>query len=133
MINEYLEDEYPYPPLMPKDSEGAREHDSWRTCGTATSTLLVDNSIASFENPRRKEIRKSLSKRGLRLPNASIDLKELEGREYLAGAFSLGDIAFIPNIDTLDRIQVEVDPKYKNIHAWIARLKARPSFAASAT
>jgi glutathione S-transferase len=59
--------------------------------------------------------------------------KELEGREYLAGPFSLADIAFIPNIDTLDRIQVQVDPKYKNIHAWIARLKARPSFAASAT
>ena len=59
--------------------------------------------------------------------------KELEGREYLAGSFSLGDIAFIPNIDTLDRIQVQIDPKYKNIHAWIARLKARPSFAASAT
>jgi glutathione S-transferase len=51
----------------------------------------------------------------------------------LAGSFSLGDIAFIPNIDTLDRIQVQIDPKYKNILAWIARLKARPSFAASAT
>lgn len=76
MINEYLEDEYPYPPLMPKDSEGARGHDSWRTCGIATSTLLVDNSIASSVNPKRKEIRRSLSKRGPRLPNALTDLKK---------------------------------------------------------
>jgi glutathione S-transferase len=51
----------------------------------------------------------------------------------LAGPFSLADIAFIPNLDTLERIQVQVDPKYNNIHAWTARLKARPSFAASAT
>jgi glutathione S-transferase len=51
----------------------------------------------------------------------------------LAGAFSLADIAFMPNIDLLDRFGIAVDPKYKNTIAWIERLKARPSFAASAT
>jgi glutathione S-transferase len=59
--------------------------------------------------------------------------KELAGREYLAGEFSLADIAFYPNVDVLDRIQVPIDEKYPNVAAWIARLKARPSFAASAS
>jgi glutathione S-transferase len=59
---------------------------------------------------------------------------ELEGKEYLAGSFSLADIAFMANFDLLDRFGIPVDPnKLKNTAAWIARLKARPSFAASAT
>ncbi|HEX2261451.1 MAG TPA: glutathione S-transferase family protein [Candidatus Binatia bacterium] len=134
VINEYLEDEYPYPPLMPKDSEGR-----------ARARLMEDLRDSHF-NPAsgqlNRELRKPEAERDpkiIELARAKITEcfdrieKELEGRDYLAGPFSLADIAFIPNIDTLDRIQIQVDPKYKNIHAWIARLKARPSFAASAT
>ena len=134
IINEYLEDEYPYPPLLPKDSEGR-----------ARARLMEDLRDSHF-NPAcgqlNRELRKPEAERDPKVieqARAKITEcfdrleKELEGREYLAGPFSLADIAFIPNIDTLDRIQVQVDPKYKNILAWIARLKGRPSFAASAT
>jgi glutathione S-transferase len=134
IINEYLEDEYPYPPLLPKDSEGR-----------ARARLMEDLRDSHF-NPAsgqlNRELRKPEAERdqnAIQQARAKITEcfdrleKELEGREYLAGPFSLADIAFVPNIDTLDRIQVQVDPKYKNVLAWIARLKARPSFAASAT
>jgi glutathione S-transferase len=134
VINEYLEDEYPYPPLMPKDSEGR-----------ARARLMEDLRDSHF-NPAfgqlNRELRKPEAERDPKLIEQAMAKitecfdrieKELEGRDYLAGPFSLADIAFIPNIDALDRIQMQVDPKYKNIHAWIARLKARPSFAASAT
>jgi glutathione S-transferase len=134
LINEYLEDEYPYPPLMPKDSEGR-----------ARARMMEDLRDSHF-NPAAGQLNRELRKpEGERDPKV-IDQarakitecfdrleKGLDGREYLAGAFSLADIAFIPNIDTLDRIQVQIDPKYKNLLAWITRLKARPSFAASAT
>jgi glutathione S-transferase len=59
--------------------------------------------------------------------------KELADKEYLAGTFSMADIAFMANFDLLERLQVPIDSKYSNTTAWIARLKARPSFAASAT
>ena len=134
IINEYLEDEYPYPPLLPKDSEGR-----------ARARLMEDLRDSHF-NPAsgqlNRELRKPEAERdqnAIQQARANITEcfdrleKELEGREYLAGPFSLADIAFVPNIDTLDRIQVQIDPKYKNVLAWIARLKARPSFAASAT
>jgi len=50
------------------------------------------------------------------------------------GTFSLADIAFMANFDFLDRFAIPVDAnKHKNTAAWIARLKARPSYAASAT
>jgi glutathione S-transferase len=89
-----------------------------------------------------QEIRKPEGERDTqRMDNARAEIakafdrieKELEGKEYLAGAFSLADIAFMPNIDLLDRFGIAVDPKYRNTIAWIERLKARPSFAASAT
>ena len=134
IINEYLEDEYPYPPLLPKDSEGR-----------ARARLMEDLRDSHF-NPASGQLNRELRKPEAERDQNAIQQarakitdcfdrleKELEGREYLAGPFSLADIAFVPNIDTLDRIQVQIDPKYKNVLAWIARLKARPSFAASAT
>jgi glutathione S-transferase len=134
IINEYLEDEYPYPPLMPSDSEGR-----------AQARLMEDLRDNHF-NPAAGQLNRELRKpEGERDPNVIEQArakiaecfdrleKELQGREYLAGAFSLADIAFYPNIDSLERIQVQVDPSYKNLLAWIARLKARPSFAASAS
>jgi glutathione S-transferase len=134
VINEYLEDEYPYPPLMPKDSEGRAR--------ARLMEDLRDSHLNPASGQLNRELRKPEAERDpkiIELARAKITEcfdrleKELEGRDYLAGPFSLADIAFIPNIDNLDRIQIQVDPKYKNIHAWIARLKARPSFAASAT
>jgi glutathione S-transferase len=134
VINEYLEDEYPYPPLMPKDSEGR-----------ARARLLEDLRDNHF-NPAAgqlyRELRKPEGERDQKIIEQArgkitecLDRleKELTGREYLAGDFSLADIAFYPNIDTLDHIQIQIDNHYPNVLAWIARLKSRPSFAVSAS
>jgi glutathione S-transferase len=135
VINEYLEDEYPYPSLMPSDSEGR-----------ARARLLEDLRDTHF-NPYFVhiiyEMRKPEGERdSQRIDNAKAEIikcfdrieAELEGKEYLAGPFSLADVAFMSNLDLLDRFGIPVAPdKYKNTVAWIARLKARPSFTASAT
>jgi glutathione S-transferase len=134
VINEYLEDEYPYPSLMPKDSEGR-----------ARVRILEDYRDSHF-NPYcvhiMQEMRKPEGERdSARIDNAKAEItrvferteKELNGKEYLVGAFSLADAAFMSNIELLDRFGIVVDAaKYPNTAAWIARLKARPSFAASA-
>ena len=134
IINEYLEDEYPYPALMPADSEGR-----------ARARLMEDFRDTRFNPPFVKliyEMRKPEAERDaniLAAATAEINQcfdrieKELHGKEYLAGSFSLADIAFMANFDLLERFQIPVDSKYANTTAWIARLKARPSFAASAT
>ncbi|MGE5817618.1 MAG: glutathione S-transferase family protein [Deltaproteobacteria bacterium] len=134
VINEYLEDEYPYPPLMPEDSEGR-----------ARARLMEDFRDTRFNPPFVKliyEMRKPEAERdanALAAATAEINQcfdrieKELQGKEYLAGTFSLADIAFMANFDLLERFQIPVDSRYANVIAWIARLKARPSFAASAT
>ncbi len=135
IINEYLEDEYPYPPLMPSDSEGR-----------ARARLLEDYRDTHF-NPYFvqiiQEIRKPESERdNQRIDNARAEITkcfdrleiELEGKDYLVGSFSLADVAFMSNLDLLDRLNIMVDgTKYKNTAAWIARLKNRASFTASAS
>jgi glutathione S-transferase len=135
VINEYLEDEYPYPSLMPKDSEGR-----------ARARLLEDLRDTHF-NPYFvhiiHEMRKPEGERdSQRIDNAKAEITkcldrietELEGKEYLVGPFSLADVAFMSNLELLDRFGIPVAAdKYKNTAAWILRLTGRPSFAASAT
>ena len=134
IINEYLEDEYPYPSLMPKDSEGR-----------ARARMLEDFRDSQF-NPFFVQIIHEMRKPEGERDTARIDAakteitkafdrteRELTGNEYLVGSFSLADAAFMSNIELLDRFGIPVDAvKYPNTVAWIARLKARPSFAASA-
>ena len=134
IINEYLEDEYPYPPLMPSDSEGrarARMMEDFR------DTHFNPYFVHIIQESRKPEGERD----NQRIENAKAEITkafdrieaELQGKDYLTGAFSLADVAFMANIEPLDRFGIAVDPiKYKNTVGWIARLKARPSFAASA-
>ncbi len=134
VINEYLEDEYPIPALLPSDSESK-----------ARARLMEDFRDNYFNPPFVEiihEIRKPEGQKDPQLiERCKADIikcfdrieQELTGREYLARVFSLADIAFMSNLDALERFQIPVDPKYKNMRAWMERLKARPSYAASAT
>jgi len=135
VINEYLEDEYPYPSLMPKDSEGrarARLMEDFRDTHFNVSCVHIMQEMRKPEGERD----------GQRIDNARAAIfqafdrieTELNGNEYLAGSFSLADIAFMANLELLERFAIPVDAgKYSQTAAWINRLKARPSFAASAT
>jgi glutathione S-transferase len=133
IINEYLEDEYPYPALLPKDSDGRAR------------ARMMEDLRDSYFNPAAGQINREMRKPEGERNQQAIDAgkaeifkcfdrieKELQGKEYLAGEFSLADVAFMPNLDALERLNVTVDPKYKNTLAWIARLKTRPSWAGSA-
>jgi glutathione S-transferase len=134
LINEYLEDEYPYPALLPKDSDGRAR--------ARMMEDLRDNYFNPAAGQINREMRKPEGERNQQVIDAAkaeiakcferIE-KELHGKEYLAGEFSLADIAFMPNLDALERLNIAVEPKYKNTLAWIARLKARPSWASSAS
>jgi glutathione S-transferase len=133
IINEYLEDEYPYPPLMPKDSEGrahARLMEDFRDTHFNPAFVKIIYEMRKPEGERDAEVI-AAAKAEINKCFDRIEM-ELQGKDYLAGSFSLADIAFMANLELLDRFQIALDPKYKNTAAWIARLRARASFAASA-
>lgn len=134
VINEYLEDEYPYPPLMPKDSDGrarARLMEDFRDNHFNIAFIRIFREMRG--KPEAERDPKAIDAAKAEIANYLERLdRELQGKEYLAGEFSLADIAFMANLDLLEKFEIQVDPKNRNVIAWIARLKARPSFAASA-
>lgn len=132
IINEYLEEEYPHPALMPADS-AARAR-------VRTLEDYCDNSFlpsagfvqAELSKPQAEQDAERLQRYRNEL---SRGLKRLEGfvsgKEFLvAGQFSLADIAFVPALLILPRLGVEVDPSLRGVTAWINRLKQRPSIKA---
>lgn len=131
LINEYLEDEYPHPALMPEDSAGkARVRTLEDFCDNSflPSAGFVQAELGKPEDDqdaeRLQRYRKGLSDGLVRLESF------LTGREFLATEFSLADIAFVPAVMNLARLGVEVDPRLRNVQAWIGRLRQRPSIAA---
>jgi glutathione S-transferase len=134
IINEYLEEKYPSPPLMPKDPGGkARARMMEDFCDShfmVSMSPLVRQLLFTPENQRDQSVIDQ-SREEMRGHLKRLD-RELEGKEYLAGTYSLADAAFTPSVFFLPVLGVEIDSSLKNVNAWLERLKARPSFEASA-
>jgi glutathione S-transferase len=131
IINEYLEDEYPLPHLLPEDSAGrARVRMLEDQCVNSFLPVagLVLTDLAKPEGERDierlKKYQAELARGLARLESA------LEGREFLVGEFSLADVAFAPRALILPQLGVELDPRLRNVAAWIDRLRQRPSVQA---
>jgi glutathione S-transferase len=132
VINEYLEDEYPIPRLMPEDSGGrARVRLLEDYCDNSfipsTTTLLAQLRKTEGErDPQRVEQAREDLRRGLYFLS-----DRLGGQEYLVGKeFTLADAAFAPRIMVIGRLGVELEPALSNVQAWIERIRARPSVRA---
>jgi len=128
IINEYLEDEYPHPPLMPADS-GERSRvrmfeDFADSSFTAQGGLLAAELRKPAEqvDPERVQRYRADLIRVLEFLD-----RHLEGKEYVAGDFSMADLAFVPRILQLPGLGVEIPERLNNVLTWSERLKQRPS------
>jgi glutathione S-transferase len=54
----------------------------------------------------------------------------LQGREWVAGWFSIADITLLIGLDTASRGQFTLDPAWANLRRWYEAMKARPSVSA---
>lgn len=128
LINEYLEDEYPHPPLMPEQS-GARAR-------VRMLEDFADNSFTAQAGLLAAELRKPAEQIDQeRVQRYRADLvrvlefleRHLEGKEYMSGVFSLADLAFVPRLLQLPKLGVEIPARLINVLAWSERIKRRPS------
>jgi glutathione S-transferase len=131
IVNEYLNEEYPIPPLMPEDS-----------AGRARVRLLedfCDNSLippagmvlAEIHKPEAERDAEKVRRYQGEVGRVLARLEpQLDGKEYLVGEFSLADVAFAPRVLILHQLGVEVESRLQNVQAWIARLRERPSVRA---
>ena len=132
IINEYLEDEYPLPPLLPEDSENrarARMMEDYRD--NMVNPLFV-TLVHEYRKPEVERNTGNIAEIHRKIGEAmGMVERQLQDRDYLAGSFSLADIAYMPNIALMERFSVPLDTNFKNIPAWMERLRSRPSYAAT--
>lgn len=131
IINEYLDEKYPSPPLMPKDP-----------AKKAKARILIDYGMAHFDSPYQK-LRMELTKEQKdqnqqTIAGAKADLKKLLQRfedeigdqPYLLGEFSLVDADLLPRFTRLEGFGVLPDPSLPRLGKYLDRMKARPSVRA---
>jgi len=132
VINEYLDEKYPEPPLMPSEpSERARVRILADFCESRFHTPWFNIYLQmtfKTEDKRDKELIEE-SKHELNEHLSCIN-EVLEGREYLAGGYSLADIAFTPRVAMFDSLNIQIPPEFKNVTEWMDRIKSRPSYHA---
>jgi glutathione S-transferase len=133
IINEYLEDEYPIPSLMPAPEDSA---------GRAGVRMLEDYCDNSFIPPTTVLLAQALKPEGerdeQRVEQARDELRRclyflrehLDGKQFLAGdQFTLADAAFAPRMMVLGRLGFEFEPALAPVQQWLDRVRTRPSVA----
>jgi glutathione S-transferase len=128
IINEYLEENYPTPRLMPADP-----------AARAKARILIDFGLTQMDSAYTKlrmEMTKDEKERNQEtITAAKEDIKkrlqrleqELGDKEYLVGDFSLVDADLIPRFTRLEGFGVLPDPSLPRLGKYLQRMKGRPS------
>jgi len=131
IINEYLDEKYSNPPLMPKDP-----------AKRAKARILVDYGMAHFDAPYqrlRMELMNDANEQNQQvIATAKAELKKLLQRledeigeqQYLLGDFSLVDADLLPRFTRLEGFGVLPDPSLPRLGKYLERVKTRPSVRA---
>jgi glutathione S-transferase len=128
IINEYLDEKYGSPRLMPSDP-----------AARAKARILIDFGLTQMDGvytKLRMEMTKEEKDRNRETVDAAKqDIKkrlqrleeELGDKEYLLGDFSLVDADLIPRFTRLEGFGVLPDPSLPRLSRYLARMKERPS------
>jgi glutathione S-transferase len=128
IINEYLEDEYPHPQLLPTESAARARA---RTLEDYADNAFIPLTGAIMQELRRPEAERDQEKLGTSRQHVTRMLAMLDGalagRSWLVGNFSLADVAFAPRVVILGALGITLDAEWKNLASWIQRLNQRAS------
>ncbi len=132
IINEYLDEKYPNPPLQPKDpylrARGRILIDYFLNYLHEPYWALRGEMIKKIEAERDQkriaETRKEVATRLQYLEDA------LGDKAYFLGDYSLTDIAMLPRFPRLEQYGVLPNAALPKLTAWFERMKLRPSVQA---
>lgn len=133
LINQYLDEKYPKPSLMP--SSPAEREAIKKFVGEIDKKMVLNIGLLVIEcllkaKPDQREDFKEKKRAEVIEGLRQLD-HMLEGKDYLFGGFSLADIAVTPHLAALPILGVTFPSELKNLNAWFDRIKARPSFKQS--
>jgi glutathione S-transferase len=132
VVNEYLDEVYDSPKLMPQNPEERALVRSWMA--------FADDYFFASVYRVRMGLQRGYSEDEIqgakeKLYDALSRLEhQLEGREYLVGEYTLADIAHAGNFHRLRELAESGEVplhKYPNVMAWMERVESRESYEAS--
>ena len=133
LINQYLDQKYPKPLLLPSDGQRRSQIEEFvKTIDKGMVLnigLLVIECLLKPKDQQREDFKEK--KRGEIVETMKELDAILQGKEYLFGDFSLADIAITPHVAALPILGSGIPGDLKNVTAWFERIKNRPSFLAS--
>jgi glutathione S-transferase len=130
IINEYLDDEYPEPPILPPVGSSALRARARRLEDFADTqfTPVVGQLMAELGKADAERSAERLQSLNQRVERALDYLnQELASQQFLATDFSVAEIAFIPRLLVLPNLGIEAGTNRPNVDGWIKRLLERGS------
>ena len=137
-ICEYLEDKHPKPALIGSTPEEKAETRMWtrrvdlNICEPMATGFRFSQGLPLFKSriftaPEAADGLKAMAQDRLKW----LDGQMADGREFIAGKrFTLADIVLFCFLDFGGTVGQPLNPDFKTVTAWFARVKARPSTAA---
>jgi len=141
IINEYLEDRYPTPPLMPNDpADKARARMIEEIADAYLAPALRRVFLARYRYEKGKiwrlpAVDTVAEEEGMREAAKYLDYldREAEGQEYFLTQFSLADIGLIPPLTRTARfLDLPLQQKWPSLASWVERVLSRPSVSSTA-
>ena len=132
VINQYLDEVTGGPRLLPEDPKARAYARIWMAL--ADDHFFPAVFVASVGRERgfsEERVTEALGKLKTALSNLQ---RQLDGREFLVGGFSLADIAYAGNFVRLRELEGRGEISlndYPNLRAWMERLEGRESYKAA--
>src|ERR1700688_1907895 len=130
VINEYIEDEYPEPPVLPAIGSSAMRARArlFEDFADTSFTPQVGQLMAEMARAEGDRDQGRLQRLHRSIERALDYLNhELTGQQFLAGDFSVADIGFAPRMLVLGELGLDASSNRPNVDAWIKRMLERPS------
>ena len=133
-ICEYLEDTHPNPPLIGDNPEKRAETRKWtrridlNICEPMAGGFRYSQGLPLFKDriptvPEAADGLKGIAQNYLKWLD-----KEMDGKEFVCGKrFTMADILLFAFLDFGNTVGQPLNPEFKNLTAWFARVKDRPS------
>jgi glutathione S-transferase len=122
IINEYLEETYPAVQLMPSERYQRAKARIWIDfCSSRLHPPASD--VRHGREPEK-------AKQKLATHFETLD-REMSGKKYIVGDYSLADITFIPFYVRLERYGIGIDNGLSNLKCWWNDLVTRPAVAST--
>jgi glutathione S-transferase len=137
IVVEYIDERFPTPPLFPPDAAGRADARMLaaradRELGAKQGVLVMELVMKPADKRDEAEIAEAKRDIAAMLPAWN---DRLAGRDYLLGTtLGFADITLFAVLDAIRRVSgIAIPAELPHLHAWYARIAARPSAPLLAT